>query len=63
MANSHREIDVACPQCDYKNRKTIGWLRDHTKLPCGGCGAEIALDHKQFHSGLDEADKAMDHWG
>lgn len=55
-----REIDVPCPKCGHKNRKALGWLRDHTQIICAGCGVEITLENEKLRSGLDQADKAME---
>lgn len=55
-----RKIDVPCPQCRHKNSKALGWLRNNTKLVCGGCNVAITLDNEKLVSGLDEADKAME---
>lgn len=54
-----REIDVPCLECDYRTPKTLGWLSDHTKLTCGGCGAEITINNEHFRAELARADKGL----
>ena len=37
-------IEVPCPKCRYKSRKTVGWLKAHSELTCIGCGTRISSD-------------------
>jgi transcription initiation factor TFIIIB Brf1 subunit/transcription initiation factor TFIIB len=53
------EIEVPCPKCGQKTKKTIGWLRDHAEMICAGCGVTIVLKDEGFRAGLDQADEAM----
>lgn len=37
------EIDVPCPNCGTKTRKSIAWLRSNDEFLCRNCGTII--DH------------------
>ena len=52
-------IEVPCPKCSKKHKKTIGWLRSHREIACS-CGVGIVLDHAQFKRDLKGVDDA---WG
>lgn len=36
-------IEVCCPNCRYKSRKTVGWLRTHNEMTCISCGTRVTL--------------------
>jgi ribosomal protein S27E len=50
-------ISVPCLGCGHKNKKTVGWLRDHTDLTCEGCGTKIKIDNADFRSELGRSPK------
>jgi len=50
-------ISLPCLGCGHKNKKTVGWLRDHTDLTCGVCGTKIKIDNAEFRSELGRSTK------
>ena len=50
------EVDLLCPHCGQKLRKTLGWLYDHDSFVCVPCGTEISLHEKEFCR-IDEPDE------
>ena len=53
-------IDLPCPGCGHKNRKTVGWLRTHSRMTCGGCGREVTLQSSNFRQGMRKVDAELD---
>jgi DNA-directed RNA polymerase subunit RPC12/RpoP len=43
----NQSIDIPCPGCGHKTRKTIAWLKSHRHYTCR-CGSRIDLDTKKF---------------
>jgi hypothetical protein len=41
-------LGVRCWRCDRKSIHSIGWIKVHKAMPCGGCGATIRLDAPQL---------------
>jgi hypothetical protein len=35
------EIDVPCPNCGTKTRKTLAWLRDNNEFVCSNCETTV----------------------
>ncbi len=53
-------VDLSCPQCQRKVKKTIGWIKQNTQFVCAGCGSIVKLKKDQFIRELTKADKAVD---
>ena len=53
-------IDLSCPQCQTKIKKTIGWIKQSTQFTCTRCGSIVKLQKDQFIRELKKADKAVD---
>lgn len=56
----HGEIEIPCPGCGEKTKKTVAWLKANHELTCAGCSARIELQDAGFKRGIEEADKAID---
>jgi len=56
-------INVPCPGCGYKTRKTGGWLRAHNEFTCVGCGTRVTMESRQFHDGLWKVEDSLDKLG
>lgn len=56
-------VGVRCPRCDHKNTRTIGWIKSHKAMTCGGCGATIKLDSPQLVSEIGRVEKMLDDFG
>jgi ribosomal protein S27E len=52
-------VDVPCPGCGHKNRKTVGWLKTHDQMTCGGCGKVVQLESSGFRKGMREVDASL----
>lgn len=50
-------IDIPCPKCGRKTKKTIGWVKANKKFTCG-CGVEVVLDAGQFRGEIAKAERA-----
>lgn len=53
------EVNITCPKCDHKYKKTIGWLKANDHILCV-CGVDIRFDKSKFTAPLQEVDKAFD---
>ena len=53
-------IGFSCPQCAYKTKKTVAWIKANDTLSCDGCGGVIPLK-RDFLNGLHKGDKSIDH--
>jgi hypothetical protein len=52
-------VDLACPGCGHKNRKTVRWLKTHNEFICAGCG-KVAIETSSFKKGFREVDAEID---
>lgn len=48
-------IEITCPKCNKKIKRTIRWFKTATACPFCGCG----IDTREFRRGVDEANKAI----
>jgi len=55
-----KSITFKCPKCGYEITQTIGWLKDHDRIECPGCGVGIKLDTRDLARGTEEAQKSLD---
>jgi len=53
------EIDIPCPQCGHKTKKTVGWIKTHHHHVCG-CGFRVDLDADELLAGLGQVGKTLD---
>ena len=53
-------IDLPCPGCGHKNRKTVGWIKLHSRMTCAGCGRDVILDSSDFRRGMRNVDTQLD---
>jgi transcription elongation factor Elf1 len=51
---------IRCRYCGHEIRKTLTWMRSHTKFQCDGCGEEFSLEKKKIRKALDAVAKAID---
>lgn len=51
-------IDIPCPGCGHKHRKTLGWIQANDHIACV-CGASIELEKSGLTRGLDEVEKSL----
>lgn len=54
------EIDVPCPACGHKTKKSLRWLNANREMDCAGCGATVGLDNEELRAGIQRANKALD---
>ncbi|AXQ93185.1 hypothetical protein D0Z66_04775 [Cereibacter sphaeroides] len=54
-----QSLDIPCPNCGKKTKKTVGWIKTHDSFTCSGCARDISLDKKDLVSGLKAAEKSM----
>lgn len=54
------EIEITCPGCSHRTKQTVGWLRNHEQMRCGGCGSAISLENEEFKSAFRKADEAVE---
>jgi hypothetical protein len=52
-------VDLPCPECGYKNRKTVGWLKTHNQFVCAGC-RKVTIDTRGFRQGMRKVDAELD---
>jgi len=53
------EIEIKCPKCGTKAKKTIGWLKTHNSMVCR-CGTTIQFDKSKFTGPLKKVEKSLD---
>jgi hypothetical protein len=51
-------LEIPCPQCGQKHKKTVGWLKSHQDIACG-CGGTIAVDSRDLHRKLADVEKQL----
>jgi DNA-directed RNA polymerase subunit RPC12/RpoP len=39
--NGDRVVELTCPGCGWKTKKSVRWLRNHTEVLCARCGRSI----------------------
>jgi hypothetical protein len=49
-------IDIPCPQCGMKHRKTFEWIKANDRIGCQ-CGISMILDKSKL---LDELKRAQE---
>lgn len=59
-AFSNAEIDVPCPKCGTKIRRSIDFLTSHKGMDCPSCKATIRLDADELRRGIKDADSKLD---
>ena len=52
------QIEVICPQCGSRNRKSIRSLCDAPKICCEECGAEGSIDNEKLRSTLKKIERS-----
>ena len=52
------EIDITCPKCGRKTKKTIGWVKTHKKFTCI-CATDIMLDTSQLKTEIAKIEKSF----
>ncbi|WP_051052578.1 hypothetical protein [Bradyrhizobium liaoningense] len=57
-----QSIDIPCPGCGHKTKKTIAWIRAHHRYTCAGfgCGKDIVLERDKLLAGIDKASRSLD---
>ncbi len=53
-------IEIPCPGCGRKVKKTVGWIQTHSDYACPGCGTPIHLDASQFRREMRKVDRSLD---
>lgn len=51
-------IDVPCPQCGKKHKKTVGWLKTNKRIACG-CGGNVTVDPSRFRREIAKAERDL----
>ena len=54
-----QSIEVPCPQCGKKAKKTIGWIKAHSEYTCAGCNNTVKLDRNKFLREIEKAEKSI----
>lgn len=52
------EIEIPCEKCGHKTKKSIGWIKAHSKFTCA-CGVAITLDASQFKSEIGKVEHSL----
>lgn len=52
------EIEIPCEKCGHKTKKSIGWIKTHSKFTCA-CGVEITLDASQLKSEIGKVECSL----
>lgn len=51
-------IDIPCPECGHKNRKSVGWLKSHKQFTCAGC-RKVTIETSNFGKEMRKVDTAL----
>lgn len=54
------EIEIPCPKCSVKAKKTIAWVKANDSLTCSGCDETIHVDKSGLIDGLQQVDRGID---
>ena len=52
-------LEIPCPECGEKARKSIAWLKSNRQFTCAGCGSTINLQAEGLLAGIEEVEKAI----
>lgn len=53
------EIAITCPKCSEKTVKTLGWVKENSRLACPACGHVFDLDADQLRRDHEALEKAL----
>ena len=53
------EMDVSCPNCGYKVKKTLGWLKSSPEWTCSGCGKVVKIEASDVARGVKEMEESI----
>lgn len=51
-------LDLPCPKCGKKTKKTVRWVKANKQFTCS-CGTAITLDADQFRAEIAKLEKAF----
>lgn len=54
------ELDIPCPKCGHKTKRTIGSLKREPNIDCAGCGATFDVDLTKFNEGVRKAQQQLE---
>jgi hypothetical protein len=57
------ELEIPCPQCGEKIKKTVGGIKDEPKFRCPINGCDGWIDAGEFVRGLNESGDELDDFG
>jgi lysyl-tRNA synthetase class I len=52
-------LELPCPKCGKKTKKTVAWLKANSKFKCS-CGADITVDSSKLHKDLGKVEQSID---
>ena len=55
----NQEIDLPCPNCGAKTRKSVRWIKNNSQFICS-CGGVIDLKSEQFVRELRKVEVEID---
>jgi len=53
------EINIPCPGCGQKTKKSVTWLKANNYFSCEGCGRTVTVDAKELLAGIEKADQTI----
>lgn len=55
-----RTIDVPCPNCAHKIKRSLAWLEGDPQFVCENCGRTVQINAADFRKGLDQVDASVE---
>lgn len=53
------ELDIPCPHCGHKVKKTLGGLQRQSSFPCPRCRQPITVDMRDAARKVEKMNKAV----
>ncbi|CDM59914.1 hypothetical protein LPU83_pLPU83a_0073 (plasmid) [Rhizobium favelukesii] len=53
------EINIPCPGCGQKTKKSVAWLKANKQFTCDGCSNAVTVDAEKLFAGIKKADKTL----
>jgi transposase-like protein len=54
------EVELPCPKCARKTKRTLGRLRREKKFKCAGCGSDVDVDTKELEQSMRSIGQSFD---
>lgn len=54
------ELEIPCPKCGHKTKRSIGSLKRDPNIDCAGCGVSFGVDLTEFNKGIRKVEEQLE---